>query len=80
MDGIDLGGIAADPVNLADAAENLAMLATAAWLASEGNASLGGHSDTSDEALSHLLQRVRDDAEALAAMAGNRSPRWLVQS
>jgi hypothetical protein len=77
MDGITLAGLAADPMDIVDAAEDLVMLAGAAVFASEGLRAIGG-GDNGFDALTHLLQKVRDAAEALAATAGNRSPRWLV--
>jgi predicted alternative tryptophan synthase beta-subunit len=79
MDGCTLAGIA-DPMDIADKAEDLVMLATTAWLASEGMTATGSHSATSNEALSHLLCRLRDNAESLAAMAGNRAPRWRART
>jgi hypothetical protein len=70
MDGIDLGGMAADPRadrgDIADAAENLALLADAAVLAAEGLLATDGGKAVG--AMLHLLQLLRTDAEGLAAL------------
>jgi len=67
MDGAILGGLTADPSDIIDASENLALLSGAAVLAAEGLWALEGGPRIAS--LQHLLQRVKADAEALATMA-----------
>jgi hypothetical protein len=77
MDGMNIGGHAIDTIDVADASENLVRMASACHLAAEGLQKMEGHSAIYAEALSYLMNRLRDDAENLASLANGRATRWV---